>query len=115
MLVKNIADAEEKEIRLEGVKNVRKKIPIGAEDGSPTMSFRVFTIEPGGYTPYHSHEQEHVNFIIEGSGAIIDEEGNEHYLRKGDFSLILPNEKHQYKNTGDKDFVMICAVRKEYE
>ncbi len=115
MLVRNIADAEEKEIKMDGVKNVTKKIPIGASDGSPTMSFRVFTLEPGGHTPYHNHEQEHINYIIEGEGVIIDAEGNERPLKKGDFVLVFPNEKHQYKNKSENNFVMICAVRKEYE
>ena len=100
---------------IEKEKNVKKKIAIGSKDGSPNFSFRVFTVEPGGYTPYHSHKQEHVNYIIEGKGAIVDEEGNEKPLEQGDFALVLPNEKHQYKNTGSENFVMICAVEKEYE
>ena len=34
----------------------------------------------------------------------------------GDFALVLPHEKHQYRNTSpDRAFRMICAVPKEYE
>ncbi len=34
----------------------------------------------------------------------------------GDFALMLPDEKHCYKNTSDsEDLVMICAVPKEFE
>ncbi|RMD49630.1 MAG: cupin domain-containing protein [Ignavibacteria bacterium] len=115
MLVKNLNEIENVDINMDGVKNVKKKIAIGKNDGSPTMAFRVFTIEPGGHTPYHSHEQEHVNYVIEGEGALVDENGNEKPLKAGDFALVLPNEKHQYKNNGNGNFVMICAVKKEYE
>jgi hypothetical protein len=37
-------------------------------------------------------------------------------VQKGDFILILPNEKHQYRNKSPHDpMIMICAVPKEYE
>jgi hypothetical protein len=37
-------------------------------------------------------------------------------VKKGDFVLVLPDEKHQYKNRSSKTpFMMICAVPKEYE
>ena len=101
---------------MEGAARVLKQLPISRNDGAPHFSFRVFTIEPGGYTPYHTHQAEHVNYIIEGQGALMDEEGREHPLVQGDFSLVLPMEKHQYRNTSSTlPFVMICAVPVEYE
>jgi len=37
-------------------------------------------------------------------------------VKKGDFVLVLPDEKHQYQNRSPKSpFMMICAVPKEYE
>ena len=33
----------------------------------------------------------------------------------GDFALVNPDEKHQYRNKGDKPFKMICGVPKEFE
>lgn len=92
-----------------------KQIPISKADGTPTFSFRVFTIEPGGHTPRHSHYFEHLNYIIEGRGAILGQDGA-HEVKQGDFTMIPPGEVHQYKNTStDKPLVMICAVPKEYE
>ena len=103
-------------VEMQGAAGVLKQLPIGSAHGSPHFSFRVFNMEPGGYTPYHEHVAEHVNYIIEGQGALIDQNGTEHSLKAGDFALVLPHEKHQYKNkSGDKPFVMICAVPKEYE
>lgn len=101
---------------MEGAKNVRKQIPISGTDGSPTFAFRVFTIEPEGHTPYHAHPFEHLNYIIDGDGVIVNVSGEERAVKKGDFVLILPGEKHQYRNkSASKPFVMICAVPKEYE
>ena len=100
---------------MEGAKGVYKQIPISKENGTPRFSFRVFTIEPGGYTPLHNHPFEHLNYIIEGNGALVTENG-EYEVNKGDFIIILPDESHQYRNISKGNpLVMICAVPKEYE
>jgi len=116
MKITNLEKTEKTRMTLEGAKDAYKQIPISMDDGSPAYSFRVFTIEPNGHTPYHQHAFEHVNYIIEGSGAVVMESGAERPVKKGDFILILPDEMHQYRNKSpDKPFVMICAVPKEYE
>jgi len=100
----------------EGAKDVYKQIPIGRNDGSPAFSFRVFTIEPDGHTPFHQHPSEHLNYVIEGEGALVKGSGEEQKIGRGDFVLVLPNEKHQYRNRSTRErLVMICAVPKEYE
>ncbi|MBA4395026.1 MAG: cupin domain-containing protein [Desulfobacca sp.] len=101
---------------MEGSKNIYKQLPISRADGTPSFSFRVFTMEPGGHSPYHTHPFEHLNYIIEGQGVLVNETGEENPVKQGDFALVLPNEKHQYRNTSsDRPFIMICAVPKEYE
>jgi quercetin dioxygenase-like cupin family protein len=98
-----------------GAEGVYKQVPISKEHGAPHFSFRVFTIEPGGHTPYHTHAFEHENYIIDGQGVILTGD-QEHPIKKGDFVLVLPGEKHQYRNTSaSQNMVMICAVPKEYE
>ena len=100
---------------MEGAKGVYKQIPLSRKDGVPTFSFRVFTIEPGGYTPFHQHEFEHMNYVINGEGILVAED-REHELREGDFALILPGEKHQFKNSSEnQNLLIICAVPREYE
>lgn len=100
---------------MEGAKGVYKQIPISKENGTPIFSFRVFTIDPGGHTPLHSHAFEHLNYVIEGNGAVMSK-GREHEVKKGDFIMILPGEVHQYRNTSTGvPLVIICAVPKEYE
>lgn len=100
---------------MEGARGVYKQIPLSKESGAPTFSFRVFTIEPGGHTPLHQHPFEHMNYVIEGRGALVAKD-QEHELREGDFALILPGETHQFKNTSkSQNLLIICAVPKEHE
>ncbi len=98
-----------------GAEKVLKQVPIGRAEGTPTFSFRVFTIEPGGHTPYHSHLFEHINYVIQGQGTLVGKETRQP-LKKGNFVLIPPGEMHQYQNTAARgNLVIICAVPKEYE
>ncbi len=116
MKVKSLSEILKTKVEMEGAKSAFKQIPISKEDGTPGYSFRVFTVEPNGFTPYHLHNYEHVNYIIEGEGVLVNEKGEEQKLSAGDFALVLPNEKHQYRNVSKyKNFVMICAVPKEFE
>ena len=103
-------------VTMDGAKSAWKQIPLSREDGAPVYAYRVFTLEPGGYTPYHQHNYEHMNYIIEGNGELVNEAGEKKALKPGDFALVQPNEKHQYRNISpDKSFVMICGVPKEFE
>ena len=116
MKICSLETTRKSRLDMEGAKNVHKQVPISKDDGSPTFSFRVFTIEPYGHTPFHEHNFEHVNYIIEGNGVIVAETGKESEVKKGDFALILPGERHQYRNKStSQPLVMICAVPKEYE
>ncbi len=116
MKISSLDKVEKVRANVEGAKDVLKQVPISKQDGSPNFSFRVFTIEPNGHTPFHRHPFEHLNYVIEGHGSLVEESGKEHEVKKGDFVLILPDEKHQYQNRSPKDpFLIICAVLKEYK
>ncbi|MBM4172093.1 MAG: cupin domain-containing protein [Ignavibacteria bacterium] len=116
MKVINLSDVTKSTVKMEGAKNVLKQIPIEKADGTPNMSMRVFTVEPLGHTPYHKHEYEQLNYIVEGEGVLINEKGEEKKLAQGDFALVLPNEMHQYKNVSDnRPFIFLCGVPKEFE
>jgi len=116
MKVVHLRDVAKAPAAMEGARGALKQVPLSRDDGAPNFSFRVFTLEPGGHTPYHRHESEHLNYVIEGRGVLVDESGTERELEAGSFAMVLPNEKHQYRNrSADRPFVMICAVPKEYE
>lgn len=111
-----IDQVEKKKVGMEGAAGAWKQLPLGSSDGVPVYSFRVFTLDPGGNTPYHSHPYEHMNFIIEGQGVLVNEAGEEKPLKEGDFALVYPNEKHQYRNSSKHGvFRMICGVPREFE
>ncbi len=116
MKIVSLDKVEKKKVMMEGATGAWKQLPLGKVDDVPVYSLRVFTIEAGGHTPYHSHPYEHMNFVIEGSGVLIDESGKEYTLREGDFALVKPGEKHQYRNNSSATaFRMICGVPKEFE
>ena len=116
MKITSIEDIEKTRMTMEGAQEVWKQVPIAKADGTPHVSLRVFTIMPGGHTPYHIHPFEHLNYIIDGEGAVVAENGTERPVKKGDFVLVLPDEKHQYKNTSAQEpMVMICGVPRDYE
>jgi quercetin dioxygenase-like cupin family protein len=116
MKIISLDKVEKKKVHMEGALGAWKQLPLGNEDGVPVYSYRVFTVEPNGHTPFHNHPYEHMNFVIEGHGALVNEAGEEFALKAGDFALVDPNEKHQYRNaSADKEFKMICGVPKEFE
>ena len=116
MKITKLDKVKKNRVEMEGARGVSKQVPVGAADGAPVFSFRVFTIDPGGETPFHSHGFEHVNYIISGRGALVDKDGREHEVETGDFCLVLPDEKHRYRNKSiDEAFIMICAVPRQYE
>jgi len=111
----SLEDVSKEKVRMEGASGAWKQVPLSGRDGSPVYAYRVFTIEPDGYTPYHKHDYEHMNYIIAGEGALVKENGEELPLKGGDFALVLPNEKHQYRNKStNQPMVMICGVPKQF-
>ncbi len=116
VIIRKLSEVEKTPVAMEGVRGITKQLVLGSADGVPNFSFRVFTLEPGGHSPHHSHEQvEHLNFVLSGSGALVDGEGALNPIGPGEFAFVPPGEKHQFRNTGDEPFVFICAVPKSYE
>lgn len=101
-------------VTMEGVRGAAKQVPIGKADGAPTFSVRVFTLEPGGHTPHHSHRAEHVNYVLRGQGEILTDEGPRP-IAQGDYVLIRPEERHQYRNPSREPLVFMCMVPSDYE
>ena len=115
MKVVPLNQVEKKKVDMEGAAGAWKQVPLSANDGAPVYSYRVFTVEPGGHTPYHHHPYEHMNYVIEGEAVLVNEKGEETPVKAGDFALVLPGEQHQYRNTSsDRTFKMICGVPKEF-
>ena len=114
MKITNLQQCQSYPVNMEGAQGTTRQLPIGRADGAPNFSIRVFTLEPGGHTPHHSHASEHLNYILEGSGIAMEGETPK-TIRKGDFVLVMPFEKHQYRNTGETPLVFMCMVPSQYE
>lgn len=109
-------EIEKIKMTMAGAERVYKQVPVSKNDGAPSFCFRVFTIEPGGHTPYHTHGFEHLNYVISGKGVLVDEHETMRPLAAGDFAIVLPDERHQFRNSSENSpFVIICAVPNEYE
>ena len=116
MKITQLDRVEKQAVNMDGVKGAYKQVPVGIADSAPNFSMRVFTLEPGGFTPFHNHPWEHENYILKGKGVLLTETGEEKEIKAGDFAMVLPDEKHQFKNTSaTEELQFICLVPKEYE
>jgi len=78
-----------------------------AEKG--TSKLRLFEMEPGGCSPLHSHSWEHEVFILKGEGTVFGA-GEERKFKANNVIFIPPNEKHQFKNTGETTLKFLCLI-----
>ena len=82
---------------------------ITKDMGAENFAMRLFEMEPGGYSPLHTHPWEHEVFILEGEGTVFGG-GEKQKFKAGDVIFIPPNEKHQFKNTSEKTVKFLCLV-----
>jgi len=115
MPVRKYNDIKEVKVEMEGVVGTTKRVPIGKDEGWKDYVVRAIKMTPGGHSPRHKHDWEHVNYIISGKGRLTID-GNVHEVGEKDFAFVPPNSTHQFENPYDKDFEFICIVpsRGEY-
>jgi quercetin dioxygenase-like cupin family protein len=108
MKIFHYQDVEAKDAE-EGASKLRVRWLITREMGAKNFAMRLFEMNPGGYSPFHSHPWEHEVFILEGEGLVVGE-GEERKFRAGDVIFIPPNEKHQFKNNDEKTVKFLCLI-----
>ena len=109
MAVRHIAHVKPEKMGMEGAKDVELQWLIDKSVGAENFAMRRFVIKPGGHTPLHSHPWEHENYVLEGKGVV--RIGDKEYeLKKDMFVFIPPDVVHQFRNSGDKDFVLLCLI-----
>ncbi|GFK92672.1 hypothetical protein NNJEOMEG_00498 [Fundidesulfovibrio magnetotacticus] len=91
------------------VKGVSGRVLIGKDDGAGHFCMRLFEIEPGGYTPRHSHDWEHEMFFHQGEGEVLGN-GAWNAVRPGSVIYMPGGEEHQIRNTGTTPLVVVCLV-----
>jgi quercetin dioxygenase-like cupin family protein len=82
---------------------------ITKEMGAENFAMRLFEMEPGGYSPLHTHPWEHEVFILDGEGEVFDGESGHHFA-SGDVVFIPPSELHQFKNKGNATLKFLCLI-----
>jgi quercetin dioxygenase-like cupin family protein len=97
-------------VEMEGAKEVKMKILIGTGDGSENIIMRHFIVAPGGNTPYHQHNYEHVVKIEKNKGIAVDENGIEYEIAEGQSLFVEPNVMHQFRNPFNEDFEFLCII-----
>lgn len=109
MPVVKYSEIEMTAVSMDGVKDTLKANVVGMSEGWKDHTLRVFRIGPGGNTPHHQHDWEHINYVIKGTGTL--RIGDEvHQLREKDFAFVPPNTMHQFSNSSEGDFEFICIV-----
>jgi len=111
ILVRDFRDVEAEAAVEEGkvVQGVTVRVVIGPKEGAPTFNMRVFEVEPGFATPYHSHHWEHEVFVLLGQGVVKTDEG-EQPIRAGSTVFVPGGEVHQFENTGESTLRFICLI-----
>lgn len=107
----SLAETPDASVTEEGAKGVRIKWLISGENGAPTFLMRHFTVDPGGFTPFHQHDWEHEVYVLEGNGTVRYED-REEKIAPGDAVLVPPNKKHQFRANSDGPLKFLCMVPK---
>src|SRR5208283_1261060 len=107
---KHLAEVEPVEMNKEGFRGMSARYLWTADDGCSNYAMRIMEFEPGGYTSYHSHLEEHEFYFLEGEAAYVDGNGNEILVSPGDGIYCAPDEPHQIKNVGTAKMKMLCTI-----
>ena len=80
-----------------------------APDGAPSFALRLIEVQPGASTPHHTHPYEHEVYVLSGQ-ARLQNGARGFLLEAGDTALVLPDEEHQFINTGTDILRFLCAI-----
>ena len=89
---------------------VVKREVVNADDGAPNFCMRVFEVDPGSATPWHSHPWEHEVYVVSGAGRTRG--ALEADFSAGDAMLVPAGEEHSFECSGGEPLRMICVVPK---
>ncbi len=109
MRIVHSEDLPPQEANEEGATKTTVRWLISRPEGAPNFSMRLFEVAPGGHTPLHTHPWEHEVFVLDGDVEVMTAEGPRP-LAAGDAVLVLPEERHQFRNTGDGTARFLCII-----
>jgi len=110
MKVRNINRVERRDAFLkEKAAGVSIRVAIAEEDGAKNSSMRILEIDPEGFTPLHTHDYEHLMFVVRGAGIVTDG-SKECRLEREDVVFVPQGQAHQIKNTGDTELILVSVL-----
>jgi quercetin dioxygenase-like cupin family protein len=109
MRIVPIDDVEAKPVTDEGARGTTVRWLLEKPEGAPNFAMRLFEVSPGGSTPLHEHGWEHEVFVLEGVAEVVTAEGATP-AAAGSAVLILPGERHQFRNTGPGVARFLCMI-----
>jgi len=112
MIVSHKKDVEGVKINNPEVRDALMKVLISPKEGWEGNVMRVLQLGVEGYTPKHSHEWPHINYIISGKGRL-HLDGEDHDLESGSFAFVPGGKIHQFSNQGNEPFEFMCIVPEE--
>lgn len=90
---------------------VDMRVVIGPGDNAPNFIMRIFEVQPGSSTPFHTHSWEHEVYVISGQG-IVRSESSETHIVAGSIVYVAPDERHCFSNVGGEPFRFVCVIPK---
>lgn len=112
MIVANEKDVHAMVMESPEVKKAAMKALISPQEGWEGYVMRVIELGKGGYSPRHTHDWPHINYILEGSGSL-HINGKDTPVEAGSYAYVPAGSLHQYKNEGRGMFRFICIVPEE--
>lgn len=109
MKLQHYTDVPLEDVVMEGAEGAKIRWLISQKDGAPQFATRMFEVSVGGHTPFHAHAWQHQNYVLEGEGALVTEDGDKPF-KAGDVIFVPPRMKHSYKNTGDTLMRFLCII-----
>lgn len=79
------------------------------KDGVPHFALRLFEVQPGASTFYHTHTHEHELYILSGQAVLRSKDG-ESTLAPNDTVFVPGDEEHQFINAGPDVLRFLCAI-----
>jgi quercetin dioxygenase-like cupin family protein len=109
MKIEKSSNITKSPVEIEGAKDVYIRWLISKADGAKNFEMRMFELQPGGYTPLHTHPHEHEVFVIEGKGIFVYE-GKEYPFSTDSVIFVPERKEHRFKNTGDSVLRFLCII-----
>jgi quercetin dioxygenase-like cupin family protein len=112
MIVGHVNELAEVPMQGAGIQGAIKKVLVSPKEGWEGWTMRLFTLEPGGFTPRHTHDWPHINYIASGEGTLYLD-SQDYALKEGAYAYVPGGALHQFRNDSGKEFSFLCIVPEE--